>query len=171
MSMASMTDPGSEGRKITGRMVLLALLAFFGVIFTVNGIMMYLAVTTFSGIESRSAYESGLLFEQQVLAASQQAELNWSVGADVAREPTGLVTVTVTARDRYDAPVGGVAFRAEFEHRANRSHDRELTLVEIDTGTYRGSVTGVDRGQWTLIIEAEDAEKAVFRSESRIVFP
>ena len=120
MSMASMTDPGSEGRKITGRMVLLALLAFFGVIFTVNGVMMYLAVTTFSGIESRSAYESGLLFEQQVRAANQQAELNWSVGADVAREPTGLVTVTVTARDRYDAPVGGVAFRAEFEHRANR---------------------------------------------------
>lgn len=171
MSMASMTDPVSEGRRITGRTVLLALLGFFGVIFIANGILMYLAFSTFSGIESRSAYESGLLFEQQVEAANLQAELGWSVGADIVREPSGRVTVTVTARDRYDAPVKGVAFRAEFEHRANRSHDQALMLVEAETGTYRGSVTDVSRGQWTLVIEAEDAEKPVFRSESRIVFP
>lgn len=166
-----MTDPASEGRKITGRTVLLALLGFFGIIFVANGILIYLAFSTFSGLESRSAYESGLLFEQQVAAANIQAELGWSVDADIAREPSGLVTVTVTVRDRHDAPVKGVAFRAEFEHRANRSHDHALMLVETETGVYRGSVADVDRGQWTLVIEAEDAEKPVFRSESRIVFP
>ena len=56
-------------RQWTGWTVLITLLGFFGVIFAVNGVMIYAALSTLSGTDTDSAYQAGLQYEQEVAQA------------------------------------------------------------------------------------------------------
>lgn len=48
----------------TGRIVLWALLAFFGVLASVNAFFVYTAVTTNTGVVTENAYEKGLRYNE-----------------------------------------------------------------------------------------------------------
>ena len=61
-------------RQLTGRMVLLCLLGFFGVVFGVNGILIHEALSTFGGVDTESAYQAGRKFEQDVAMAKAMEE-------------------------------------------------------------------------------------------------
>ena len=54
------TQTDRPPRRWTGWTVLFALLGFFGVIFAVNGLMVYEALSTLSGVDTDSAYQAGL---------------------------------------------------------------------------------------------------------------
>ena len=58
--------------RLTGRMVLLCLVGFFGVVFGVNGILVHEALSTFGGVDTDSAYQAGRMFEQDVAMAKAQ---------------------------------------------------------------------------------------------------
>ena len=45
----------THDRRITGRHVLFGMLAFFGVVFTANGVMMWMAARTFDGVDEPDA--------------------------------------------------------------------------------------------------------------------
>ena len=66
--MADATIP-RRPRELTGRAVLLILLAFFGVVIAVNLIMARYAVSTFAGVETESSYKAGLAFTAEHRAA------------------------------------------------------------------------------------------------------
>ena len=44
-----------QARILTGRAVLLWLVAFFGVVFAVNGVLVQAAISTFGGVETTSS--------------------------------------------------------------------------------------------------------------------
>jgi nitrogen fixation protein FixH len=50
--------------KITGRKVLVAMVSFFAVVTAVDGIMIYQAISTFGGLETKDAYRKGLSYNQ-----------------------------------------------------------------------------------------------------------
>ncbi|MEA2945429.1 MAG: hypothetical protein QOI40_759, partial [Alphaproteobacteria bacterium] len=64
--IASSQNP--RRRPLTGWMVLICLLAFFGVVSLANAIMIRAAMTTFSGLETASAYQAGQNFESEAKA-------------------------------------------------------------------------------------------------------
>jgi nitrogen fixation protein FixH len=70
-------------RPLTGRMVLLCLLAFFGTVIGVNMLMMKFAIDTLSGTEVDSAYRASLAYENEIAAARDQNRRNWKVDAHV----------------------------------------------------------------------------------------
>ena len=70
-------------RPVTGRMVLVCLIAFFGVVARRNALMIRAAVSTFGGVETASSYQAGLAFEREVAAARAQDERDWQVKAKV----------------------------------------------------------------------------------------
>ncbi len=167
--MSDIATSPDGGWRITGRMVLMALCAFFGVIFIVNGFLLYFAFSTFSGLEGKSAYEAGLRFEEQAIRAEAQAALGWTVGADVARDADGRVAIDVTARDRHDTPIHGVGFTATLERLTQDDFDTVIPLQEVEPGLYRGAVDGIDPGQWRLVLEAVNADGPVYSSQNRIL--
>jgi nitrogen fixation protein FixH len=65
-------DGAALPRRLTGRMVLLCLVGFFGVVFGVNGILVHEALSTFGGVDTDSAYQAGRKFEQDVAMAKAQ---------------------------------------------------------------------------------------------------
>ena len=81
-------ETDASSRKLTGRGVLLCLLAFFGVVFAVNAVMIRFATGTFGGVETASSYAAGLAFKKDLNAAEQQDALGWQVKGGVARIAT-----------------------------------------------------------------------------------
>ena len=72
-------------RQLTGRMVLACLIAFFAVIFIVNGIMIRAAISTFGGVETASSYQAGLSFARDAEAARAQDARHWQCRRRAAR--------------------------------------------------------------------------------------
>lgn len=154
-------------RHVTGRMVLTAIVAFFAVIFAVNLTMAMFAISTFGGVESRNAYQAGLVFSQEIAAARAQEARNWRVNARISPWAPDGITAEFAVKDAAGRSVSGAEISVTFAHPANRREDHVVVLNEIGAGAYRGR-TEVPRGQWDLIVEAERNGERVFRSKNRI---
>src|SRR4051812_50022531 len=76
-------------RPLTGRKVLLMLVAFFAVVIGVNVVMMRLAIQTLPGTEVDSAYSASLAYENEIVAAQDQNARKWKVDAHVERGGQG----------------------------------------------------------------------------------
>ena len=156
-------------RPLTGRMVLLMLIAFFGVVFGVNLVMAKLAIDTLPGTEVDSAYSASLAYEGEIVAARQQKERGWKIDARVERAADGVAAIVVNARDSHGNPITGLVFSSRLERPTDRRGDREARLVEGDTAVYRGKVADVAPGQWELVLEGEASGQRMFLSKSRII--
>ena len=126
-------------RRLTGRMVLLCLVGFFGVVFGVNGILVHEALSTFGGVDTDSAYQAGRKFEQDVAMAKAQDALQWRVEAKVTPMPDGAKRVDVVARDAAGQPLNGMTLSAVFERPIDRRLDRDVTVTEDAPGRFHGS--------------------------------
>ena len=164
-----MSDANAPARRLTGRAVLVTLLAFFGVVAGVNLLMMKLAIDTLSGTEVDSAYRASLGYKAEIAAARDQAARNWRVTAHIARDADGRATLLVEARDGNNAPVTGTAFFAQLARPTDKRADRQVALSEREGGSYRGEFSDVAPGQWDLVIEADGNAGRLFLSKNRVV--
>jgi nitrogen fixation protein FixH len=164
MSSGGSTESGA--RRITGRMVLIALLGFFGFVTLVNIVMVHAAITTFGGVDTPSSYQAGLAFRAEVAEAEAQAARSWQV--DVRIVPTADGTaVSLDVRDGDDHPVTGAEVIARLAHPIDERRDVTVPVTEMASGRYQGRADA-EPGQWTLDIEIAKGGHRMFRSRNRI---
>jgi len=156
-------------KPLTGRVVLLVLVAFFGVVFGVNGLLMKLAIQTLPGTEVDSAYSASLAYEKEITAARDQDARAWKVSAHVQRAPDGGATVQVEARDNKGMPMAGLTFQGRFERPTDRRADQPVGLTDVGGGIYRGSAALIAPGQWDLVLEGDAAGQRMFLSKNRVL--
>lgn len=154
-------------RPLTGRTVLICLIAFFGVIATVNAIMIRAAVSTFGGVETGSSYQAGLKFKQEMDAAREQEARHWQVQANV-RAAEDRTLVEIDARDAAGKPIAGLEATASLHRPTSRREDLAVALNEGTAGHFRGTAPGA-AGQWDLVIELSRGGERLFRSRNRVV--
>jgi nitrogen fixation protein FixH len=164
-----MSRPSASPKPLTGRKVLFMLVAFFGVVFGVNFLMMELAIDTLPGVEVDSAYSASLAYENEIAAARDQNARNWKVDAHIQRGPDGGATVQVEARDKLGAPMSGLKFQGRFERPTDRRSDQPVSLAEVGGGIYRGSAPAIAPGQWDLVLEGDVAGQRMFLSKNRVL--
>lgn len=155
-------------REITGRFVLIALLAFFGVIIAVNGTMLYLATSTFSGADARNGYDVSQNYNREIAAARAQAERGWRGTAQVVRTADGA-GVLLDLRDSGGAPVTGLDVEARLRHPSNRHQDHAFALRERAPGRYDHAEPGVLPGAWDVVFTARRNGEKVYATQSRII--
>ena len=164
-----MSKPIATPRPLTGRTVLVCLIAFFGTVIGVNMLMMKFAIDTLSGTEVDSAYRASLAYESQIAAARDQDGRNWKVDAHVERRADSATTVRLDARDANGTPLSGLKFSGRLERPTDKRVDRAVELAESGIGIYRGSASGVLPGQWDLVIEGEARGARLFLSRNRVI--
>jgi len=154
-------------RPLTGRTVLVCLIAFFGVVALANAIMIRAAVSTFGGVETASSYQAGLAFARNAAAARAQDELRWQVKANV-RPGADAVVVEIDARDAAGRPLAGLEANVILHHPTDGRADRTVALSEDMAGHFRGKA---DRfaGQRDVLIELSRGGERLFRSQSRVM--
>jgi nitrogen fixation protein FixH len=154
-------------RSVTGRHVLIGLVIFFGIMFVANGLLVYYAVSTFSGGDRPNPYRSGLNYNETIAEAEQQAALGWSTEADYDE---GARRLTLRFTDAAAAPVTGLSLSGTVARPAVDSHDRAVTFREWNEGTYVSDVT-LDPGNWVLSVESSKQEggSPVYRLKKRLI--
>lgn len=154
-------------RQITGKSVLIAFIAFFGVVGAVNAIMIRAAVSTFSGVETENAYRVGLAFNRELAAVAAQDARHWQVDAELVRQAQGHAELVIRVRDGLNAPVTTLELAARLTHPADARRDHRIELTEVGAGTFKGQIDA-EPGQWDLSIDARRGGDALFRSKSRL---
>ena len=167
MSTDEFFSDADSGRPLTGWGVLGILIVGFGVMFAVNGLMAYYAVSTFRGETEASPYAHGLAYQKDIEAAKAQAALGWDVSAHVARDAEGAAAVEIRMRDAAAAPLQGLAVTSRLVSPADVKLDAALALAETAPGVYSGR-TRASPGQWDLEIEAGRDGTRLFRSTNRL---
>jgi len=161
-------DTDSE-RKLTGGMVLAGLIAFFGVIFTANGVLIHEALSTFSGLDTDSAYHAGQTFERDVAMANAQDDRHWQVDAALLPADAGATLIDIRARDAAGAPLSGVDATITLQRPTDRRLDHAVAVRQDAPGHFRASADNVPAGQWDLVIELTHEGEQQFRSVNRVV--
>lgn len=168
--MSAGPDRG-RGFELTGRHVLAILVAFFGLVFAANIVLVRKAVSTFAGTETETAYRDGLIYNRELAAARRQDALGWGVTAHTMRDGDGRASVEVEAKDASGLPLAGLAGRATLAHPADKRQDRHGELVPVAPGRFLAEFGEAAAGQWELVIEFTKADERVFMSRNRIALP
>jgi nitrogen fixation protein FixH len=162
--MKDESDYRPGGRVLTGRMVLLMLVGFFGVMLAVNFVFATYAVKTFSGLDADNPYDSGLAYNKEIAAAKAQAELGWTV--DLTRTPdAGGAQITVTVKDKAGQPVSGLDVAVHFFYPATRKLDRQIAAAAVAEGVYSGS-SPLEPGRWDVEVDLTRDGQRLFRSRN-----
>lgn len=163
--MSATAPAGRSPKPLTGRTVLLYFVSFFGIIFAMNFYMVRVAISSFSGVETESAYKAGQLFKNDIAAAHAQDARHWSVEAHLQRGDTA--GITLTARDADGRMLAGLVPEIRLSHPTDKRRDVPLEFVELTPGQFK-NITSVPEGQWDLVIDLKRDAETLFRSKSRI---
>lgn len=160
-----MTPPTEPRFRISGRHVLLAVIAFFGVIIAVNAYFLVAAYRTFPGQVSETPYEDGVGFNRTVAQRRAQAELGWSATATTTAQG-----VEVDLRDRAGQPLQGLKVEGVLRRPATQAGQISLKFTEASAGRYVAKA-GPGSGAWDLHFVAKGARAELFEGERRLTWP
>jgi nitrogen fixation protein FixH len=152
---------------VGGRHVLMLVVGFFGAVFAVNGVMIYSAVSTYSGLVANEPYRKGLHYNERIAADERQARLGWSDSVEIGRD--GRVALSVTHSD--GRPVPGLKIEAVLGRPSTNRHDIKLALAESAPGRYEAQTAPLGEGSWLIAAEARvdaRAEDPVYRTRRRV---
>ncbi len=155
--------------RLKGWHVGLWMLGFFAVIFAVNGVFLYYALSTHPGEEIEHSYLQGLNYNQTLAARARQAELDWRAEIGMTHETRANMLV-VRIRDGQSAPVSDLEVKADVRHTSSKEDDREVVLESAGEGEYHASLEGLSAGVWRVHVKAYQPgdEKAVFEAHKKI---
>lgn len=168
MRNATIRDEGA--RTLTGRTVLLALAAFFGVMLLANGALILTAFESWSGITGPKPYERGLAYNRTLEEARVQTALGWQVTSSFSAAGSRAGTLAVEIRDGGGAAIDGAAVHVFLVRPTQAGHDFEVALVPQGDGRYAGPLEFPLPGQWHVTVEIS-AGQHVHRSATRIQVP
>lgn len=154
---------------ITGKHVLFAMIAFFGIVIAVNVVMMRLALSTHSGIVAQDTYRKGVKYNEEIAASEKQAELGWK--DDIKLAPAGD-RLSIDIRDKDGNAVRGLTIKATLGRPATEKDDLSVTLSETSSGVYEAAVPPRAAGTYVASVEATDPARAqdgiVYRAKERL---
>jgi nitrogen fixation protein FixH len=152
---------------VGGRHALMVVLGFFGVVFLVNGVMIYSALSTHTGLVANEPYRKGLHYNERIEADERQARLGWSDSVEIGRD--GRVTFLVSHHD--GRPVTGLQVEAVLVRPSTNRHDIKLKLAESAPGRYGTQTAPLGEGSWLIAAEARidaRAEDPIYRTRRRV---
>ncbi|MEX0697893.1 MAG: FixH family protein [Dongiaceae bacterium] len=139
--------------------------AGFVVMLAVNAALVYLALDSFSGLETEGAYRRGVAYDATLAAARAQGEMGWRVAIDATPLPAAdggpgrARDLAATFADRAGWPLGDLSVRALLIRPTHAGYDLEVALPHLGAGRYGAQVLLPLPGQWELrLVAARGAE-------------
>jgi nitrogen fixation protein FixH len=148
--------------------VLAAFVAFFAAIFLMNGVLIWRAIGTNTGIVANEPYRKGLHYNDRIAAEERQAALGWKDRMEVTQSGTMALALT----DKDGRPVTGLKVETMLGRPATNREDLRLKLSEVAPGSYQARTAPLGAGSWLVALEARkaDADEPVYRLRRRLWF-
>ncbi|PHS78485.1 MAG: hypothetical protein COB59_06865 [Rhodospirillaceae bacterium] len=148
--------------------------AAFGVIIIVNGIMAYIASSTWTGLETEKAFKVGQNFNARLAQKSAQAAMGWKVGLQFKSFPTpdkphgGQVQMRFI--DAKGVDIEGLKIQAIAKRPTHEGYDRVLEFTDRTEGRYIAITNLPLAGLWDIHLETR-LNGQLFKAEHRIQVP
>ncbi|WP_375206403.1 FixH family protein [Hyphococcus sp.] len=165
-----MPERSEEKGKLTGRHVLIMVLAFFGVMIAANVIFIRAAVESFPGVAEDKSYLEGLKYNDTLAERAAQAELGWTAEvAEVARDGEKGRIVVRLAKD--ETALSSLAVDGVLKRPASADADQPLAFKALGEGLYEADVVVFAPGAWDMALRAENSLGETLDVEARIIAP
>lgn len=158
----SITLP-SAARPITGKMVLIWIIAFFAVIIAVNLTFVYFALDSWPGLTTQKAYEEGVAYNKTLESAARQDAMGWRshvVLGPSTPKGTRMLTLTMTGPD---GPLAGLAAQARLTRPLGEGLTVDARLAEDRPGLYAALLRLPALGRWQVEVTARAPDGRNFR--------
>lgn len=167
--VAVLPNAAPAARPLRGAHVIGGFVAFFVALAAIDAVLIFLAVSTFGGLETSDAYRKGLAYNATIAEAGAQAARGWSDVTAIDRTTGALET---EIRDRDGHGVINLAVVARIGRAATNSFDRTIVLEPVGAGRYAAPVADLAAGGWIAAIEARSTGRTerpvVYRSKARV---
>lgn len=159
IDVQSAATQATSGKELKGWHVLLIMLGFFGVMFAVNGVFLYHAITSFPGEHVKKSYVQGLNYNDTLAARAAQADLGWTAEAGLQQGE-----LIFRLRDRDGAPISNYVVIGELRRFSTQAADQTIIYSARANGDYVADPGALAAGQWELRIMVMDStpENVVF---------
>ena len=121
--------------------ILWCFIAFFGVIALLDGVFVYIAVSTQTGVVIEQPYEKGLAFNKTLEKAKAQPVL-----AQKISYVDGVL--------RWELPMTNAVVKASFFRPVQDGYDFDITLNHVGNGVYQAEPVIPLPGRWTAKLSA-----------------
>lgn len=158
----------SDKRPFTGRSALFMLIGFLGLIVAVNGVFVFFAMTSWSGLSTDGAYRKGLAYNEQLAAAASQKSRGWSAFAHFAPTEGRKGRMVVAFKDRAGHGIERLEVSGTLARPAQSGLDRTITLIGAGDGAYGADVEVPLYGVWNMTIIARRDGAPAYRLEQRL---
>jgi len=148
---------------------------FFLVVFTVNGIFVYLATTSWVGLVTENPYDRGLNYNEVLAAKAAQDQLGWNHSLAFERTGlsgntvTGVLTLSLTGHD--GTGLDGATVKAVVERPGRYSQAFVLYLDQTGDGQYAAGFELPLPGQWHVRLAAKKGADSYRSAETFYVEP
>lgn len=148
-----------------GRHILAILLAFFGVVFVVNGYFLFKAISTHTGVVANEPYRKGLEYNKRISQDLKQSELNWKDNLVVGHD--GRITLELLKQT--GEPIKGLLVSGTIARPVTSGFDKPLSFKERATG-YFADVGALADGSWIIdaVVRATESGEPIYRLRKRI---
>ncbi len=154
----------SAGREVTGRMVLMGALGFFGIVFAANGALVFFALESWPGLGTDRAYEEGVAYNRTLEAAREQSGRGW---VSALAYEGGAVRVRLAGPG--GAPVTGLDARITFRRPVGAAITLVVPLEEAVPGLYAAAAALPLAGRWHAVLEAARGGAPVYRMRHELM--
>lgn len=163
--------PSGKFGPLTGRHVLAGFILFFGIVFGVNGLMVWRALSTFDGVEVEGAYQKGRAYNHVLEQMEAQQALGWqsTIETELLSGDAYPTALRVTFQNAEGAPLRGLAVQGTFWRPVVEGEDKKAMLTETAPGLYTAQFDLAHAGNWLVRIAAEGAKGETFVQEQRVV--
>lgn len=146
-----------------------AFVAFMALVVVANGVMVWLAVSTFTGTTVERAFERGRHYNQVLAEAERQRALGWHLDIAWAQGEGGAGRIVVTALDAAGAPLDRLSLAGVALRPLERPDPIPVALAEVARGRYAGALALPRAGQWEIRLEARRGAQGPVEVSERIV--
>lgn len=143
---------------------------FFAVVLSVNGIMIYVAASSWTGVETRQHYIKGRDYNRTLDAVARQTARGWNAGLSIEAKARDHVRLDLTLLDARKHSVAGADVSARFVRPTHEGFDVEIHLDDDGAGRYVGELRAPLPGQWDVRVVARHPS-GDFRITRRVVVP
>jgi nitrogen fixation protein FixH len=152
-----MSDTRKKDKRIPYYFVL-----FFVVLAIVDGIFVYLATSTHTGVIKEQAYQKGVEYNRTIEAVEAQTELGWE--SSISYDGADLSFYVKSGDDVLD----GAVVEAYFVRPTQAGYDFSVLLKRDEKGVYRRKVDFPLKGQWDANIVVRWNQKH-YQQQKRLV--
>jgi nitrogen fixation protein FixH len=140
-------------------------------VIVVNGIMVWFALSTFTGTTVERSYERGRLYNEVIAEADRQARIGWRFSlvweADASAPLSGRVVLQ--AADKGSTPLDRLSFDAFVIRPLAAPEPIALGFTQVAPGRYVAPLVVPMPGQWEVRLEARRGDEGPVDYRQRFV--